>query len=85
MLITLEIESFYSTNGAEIASRLKGNVTIGGLVPVHPLDNSHGKCNYDSFEGAFGMLRLEAMIFSVNQVSPNIYSKSTTTIESSIT
>ena len=68
MLILFVIDSILTTNGVEIASRLHGNVTIGGLVPIHPLD-AHGKCNYSSFEGAFGIVRLEAMIFIVGQVS----------------
>ena len=56
-----------TVNSVELASRLQGNVTVGGLVPIHPV-GSNGECNYSSFEGAFGIFRLEAMIFSVEQV-----------------
>ena len=62
------VRSYFATKNIENVARLQGNVTIGGLVPVYPLDHN-GKCNYNSFEGAFGMLRLEAMIFSTNEVS----------------
>ena len=61
------------------AAMLDGNVTIGGLMPIYPLDQN-GQCNYKTFEGAFGMIRLEAMIFSVKEVShflfaPHIHCK----------
>ncbi len=45
---------------------LKGNVTIGGLVPVNqPL--KYGNCSKD-FGSGFGIQRLEAMIFAVKKV-----------------
>ena len=52
---------------SEKVCRISGDVTIGGLVPIYQ-STDHGQCNYDHFEGAFGMLRLEAMINVVNQV-----------------
>ncbi|XP_065062907.1 metabotropic glutamate receptor 3-like [Rhopilema esculentum] len=54
----------------EITSKVPGNVTIGGLVPIHPL-GAQGQCNLTSFEGAAGMLRLEAMIYTVKEINNN--------------
>ena len=51
----------------EITSKVPGNVTIGGLVPIHP-PGAQEQCNFTSFEGAAGMLRLEAMIYTVKEV-----------------
>ena len=65
--IIVAFASISTVNGSEVASRLQGNITVGGLVPIHPV-GSNGKCNYASFKGAFGLFRLEAMIFSIGQV-----------------
>jgi len=68
--IIVAFASISTVNGSEVASRLQGNITVGGLVPIHPV-GSNGKCNYASFKGAFGLFRLEAMIFSIGQINKN--------------
>eukprot|EP00794_Sanderia_malayensis_P011929 gene11929-13164_t len=46
---------------------VKGNATIGGLVPIYqPL--KYGNCSKD-FGSGFGIQRLEAMIFAVNKIN----------------
>lgn len=68
LLLALQFSGNDGLSNENNVLRLHGNVTVGGLVPIYPLDHD-GKCNYESFQGAFGMLRLEAMIYSVNEVS----------------
>lgn len=53
-------------NGKLSAVRIKGNITLGGLFPIHS-DDRNGKCS--RINGVLGIQRLEAMIFAINRIN----------------
>ncbi|XP_028399442.1 metabotropic glutamate receptor 3-like isoform X2 [Dendronephthya gigantea] len=54
------------TYGKHRAVRIGGNITLGGLFPIHS-DDRNGKCS--SINGVLGIQRLEAMIYAIKRIN----------------
>ena len=53
------------------SARLRGNVTLGGLFPVHEYDNPREPCG--AISEYRGIQRLEAMLFAIKEINGNIH------------
>ena len=52
--------------GKPLSAHIPGNITIGGLFPIHSMDRN-GQCN--RINGVLGIQRLEAMLYAVDRIN----------------